>query len=352
VRIVAQLKDPMILLLLGAAVLTATLRDFTDLTVILVVVTLNTAVGVIQELRAEHALAALRRLAAPQARVVRSGRTRMIVAAELVPGDLVLLEAGDIVPADLQLLEAVRLQADEAALTGESVPVEKDAPDEVFAGTVITCGRGTAVTSRTGMDSALGRIARLLSGQQPRQTPLQRRLRSLSRILSIVAIVLSAVVAIAGLIRGLPLPDMLVTAVSLTVAAVPESLPAVVTLALAVGAHRMARRSAVVRQLPAVETLGSVTVVAADKTGTLTEGVMLAERVWTPTAEYIATGDGYAPDGAVLGDPRQDGDGDRESLVRLLRDVVLCNDAELRPPDGDHPGWLPLGDPTEAALIA
>jgi Ca2+-transporting ATPase len=348
-RILAQLRDPMILLLLGASVLTATLRDFTDLTVILVVVTLNTAVGVIQELRAEHALAALRRLAAPQARVVRSGRTTVIPAAELVPGDLVQLEAGDIVPADLELIEAVRLQADESALTGESVPVEKEAPADLFAGTVITRGRGSATTCRTGSDSALGRIAQLLSGQRPRQTPLQRRLGSLSRILSLVAIVLSGLVAVSGLIRGLPLPDMMVTAVSLTVAAVPESLPAVVTLALALGAHRMARRSAVVRQLPAVETLGAVTVVAADKTGTLTEGVMLAERIWTETGEYVASGYGYDPDGSV--DRSAGSAGSPDSPARLLRDVVLCNDADLRPPDQDHPDWLPLGDPTEAALI-
>ncbi|WP_112237248.1 cation-translocating P-type ATPase [Kribbella monticola] len=346
-RVLAQLRDPMILLLLGASVLTATLHDFTDLTVIMVVVVLNTTVGVIQELRAERALAALRRLAAPQARVVRSGRTRLIAAAELVPGDLVLVEAGDIVPADLELTEAFRLQADEAALTGESVPVEKDWPGELSAGTVITRGRGKACVTRTGADSALGQIATLLSGQRPRPTPLQRRLGSLSRVLSITAVVLSVVVAVAGLIRGLPLPDMLVTAVSLTVAAVPESLPAVVTLALAIGAHRMARRSAVVRQLPAVETLGAVTVVAADKTGTLTEGVMLAERIWTESGEYVASGNGYAPEGILAGGTAEG----RADLHRLLRDVVLCNDADLLPPDADHAGWRPLGDPTEAALI-
>ena len=265
-RILAQLRDPMILLLLGAAVLTATLHDLADLAVILIVIVLNTAVGVVQELKAEHALAALNRLAAPHATVLRSARTMVIPAADVVPGDLVLLEAGDIVPADLELSGAVRLQTDESALTGESLPVEKDTGDEVFAGTVVTRGRGSGVVSRTGPDSALGRIADLLSNQRPRPTPLQLRLRSLSRILSVVALLLSGVVAVAGLLRGLPAADMIVTAVSLTVAAVPESLPAVVTLALAIGARRMARRSAVVRRLPAVETLGSVTVVAADKT--------------------------------------------------------------------------------------
>jgi Ca2+-transporting ATPase len=344
-RVMEQLRDPMILLLLGAAVLTATLHDVADLAVILIVIVLNTTVGVVQELRAEHALAALNRLAAPQATVLRSGRATVIPAADVVPGDLVLLEAGDIVPADLELSAAVRLQTDESALTGESLPVEKDTGEEVFAGTVVTRGRGSGIVSRTGPASALGRIAGLLSDQRPRPTPLQLRLRSLSRILSVAALTLSGVVAVAGLLRGLPAADMIVTAVSLTVAAVPESLPAVVTLALAIGAHRMARRSAVVRRLPAVETLGSVTVVAADKTGTLTEGVMLAERLWTEHGEFIASGNGYAPAGALV--PV----GAAEPPERLLRDVVLCNDADLRPPGPDQPVWLPLGDPTEAALL-
>jgi Ca2+-transporting ATPase len=344
-RVLAQLRDPMILLLLAAAVLTVTLHDLTDLAVILIVIVLNTTVGVVQELRAEHALAALNRLAAPQATVLRSGRTSAIAAADVVPGDLVLLDAGDIVPADLELSGAVRLQTDESALTGESVPVEKNTGDELFSGTVVTRGRGSGVVTRTGPDSALGRIAGLISSQRPRPTPLQLRLRSLSRILSIIALVLSGVVAVAGLLRGLPAADMLVTAVSLTVAAVPESLPAVVTLALAIGAHRMARRSAVVRRLPAVETLGSVTVVAADKTGTLTEGVMLAERIWTEHGEFIAGGHGYSPVGELL--PL----GAAEPPASLLRDLVLCNDADLRPPGPDQPDWLPLGDPTEAALL-
>ncbi|WP_328325709.1 cation-transporting P-type ATPase [Kribbella sp. NBC_00382] len=350
-RVLGQLRDPMILILLGAAALTATLRDFTDLTVILLVVTLNTTVGVIQELRAEKALSALRQLAAPQARVIRSGRTLVLAAADVVPGDIALLEAGDVVPADLQLATASRLQADEAALTGESVPVEKELREdlvvEMSAGTVVTRGRGSGIVTRTGPDSALGQIAALLSAQRPRPTPLQRRLRSLSRTLTITALALSALVAVSGLLRGRSVSEMLVTAVSLTVAAVPESLPAVVMLALALGAHRMAKKSAVVRSLPAVETLGAVTVIAADKTGTMTEGVMLAERLWTETGHSVAHGHGYSPDGSI--DPVDHGPD--SSTARLLRDIVLCNDANLRPPDADHDGWLPLGDPTEAALV-
>ncbi|MFK4084902.1 cation-translocating P-type ATPase [Kribbella sp. NPDC020789] len=342
-RVFNQVRDPMIVLLLAAAVLTASLRDFTDLAVILTVVVLNTAVGVVQELRAEQALTALHRLAAPQASVRRSGRRMVIAAAEVVPGDLVLLDAGDIVPADLRLLEAIRLQADESALTGESVPVEKEVTDELFAGTVVTRGRGSGLVTRTGPASALGRIATLLANQRPRATPLQRRLAALSRVLSIVVVSVSAVVALAGLARGLPLPSMIVTAVSLTVAAVPESLPAVVTLALAIGAHRMARRAAVVRQLPAVETLGAVTVVATDKTGTLTEGIMLAERIWTEDGEATAAGAGYAPDGSLSTAST--------GIQRLLKDVALCNDAALREPTADDPAWRPIGDPTEAALL-
>jgi Ca2+-transporting ATPase len=343
--VLVQLRDPMILLLIAAAVLTAGLRDLTDLTVILVVVILNTTVGVVQEIRAEHALASLKRLAAPHATVRRGDRTTVIPSADVVPDDVVLLQAGDVVPADLQLFDAVQLQADESALTGESVPVEKEPTDELYAGTVVTRGRGAGVVTRTGMHSALGKIAALLSNQRPRPTPLQRRLAGLSRVLSIAAILLSAVVAVAGLIRGLPLPSMVVTAVSLTVAAVPESLPAVVTLALAIGAHRMAQRAAVVRKLPAVETLGAVTVVATDKTGTLTEGIMRSERLWTESGTAVAAGSGYDPAGALepgAGSP---------AVRRLLRDVALCNDADLRPPTDDDPIWRPIGDPTEAALL-
>jgi Ca2+-transporting ATPase len=361
-RVLMQLRDPMILLLLAAAVLTASLRDFTDLTVILVVVVLNTTVGVIQEIRAEHALAALNRLAAPHATVRRNGRTTVVPSAEVVPGDVVVLQAGDVVPADLELLDAVQLQADESTLTGESVPVEKDPPDELYAGTVVTRGRGTGTVTRTGPSSALGRIAVLLSNQRPRPTPLQRRLAGLSRLLSIIAVSLSAIVAVAGLLRGLPLPSMVVTAVSLTVAAVPESLPAVVTLALAIGAHRMAQRAAVVRKLPAVETLGAVTMVATDKTGTITEGIMQAEHLWTESSTATATGTGYDPTGHLhppsiaLGVPVPDESADgrpaeRADVRRLLRDVALCNDAALRPPTDDDPNWRAIGDPTEAALL-
>jgi Ca2+-transporting ATPase len=344
-RVLAQLRDPMIMLLLAAAVLSVTLGDLTDTAVIAIVVVLNTAVGVAQELRAERSLAALRSLSAPTARVIRDGRGGIRPAAEVVPGDVLVLEAGDIVPADATLRQAHGLQADEAALTGESVPVDKESTGEVHAGTVITRGRAVASVTRTGMDSSLGRIAALLGEQRPRPTPLQRRLSALGRTLAIAAVVLSGVVAVAGLLRGQPVAEMVLTGVSLAVAAVPESLPAVVTLALALGARRMAHRAAVVRALPAVETLGSVTVLAADKTGTLTEGRMLVERLWTPEAgEFTVTGSGYDPEGSIS-------PAGRGALTELLRDVVLCNDADLQPPDGEWTRWRPMGDPTEAALL-
>jgi Ca2+-transporting ATPase len=348
-RVLAQLRDPMILLLLAAGAVTATLGDVTDTIVIAVVVVLNTGLGVVQELRAERAIAALNQMSAPVARVVRDGRMAEIEAAEVVPGDIVHLEAGDVVPADGVLVEAHRLQVDESAMTGESVPVDHDRNDEVLAGTVVTRGRGLAEVTRTGVFSGLGQIAQSIATAPLRPTPLQQRLTGLSRILVLTVLVLVAVVLGLGVLQGRGLVEMLIVAVSLAVAAVPESLPAVVSVALALGAHRMAKRSAVVRRLPAVETLGSVTVLASDKTGTLTEGRMVVERLWNPRASYHVTGFGYAPSGRIepIGQPP----GADPDLVRLLRDVVVCNDAHLvAPARGEE--WTASGDPLEAALLA
>jgi Ca2+-transporting ATPase len=363
-RVGRQVRDPLILVLLAAMGVTAALRDVADLVVIGLVIVLNTTVGVVQEVRADRAVAALRRLAAPTARVVRDGSPVVLPAADLVPGDLIQVQAGDVVPADATLTEAVRLTVDESALTGESVPVRKNAAavstmdkatastvdgaaastvDELAAGTVVATGRGVAVVVRTGADSALGRIAALVAATPHRRTPLQRRLAGLGRTLAVATVVLSLVVLISGLLRGLPLADMVLAAVSLTVAAVPESLPAVVTVALALGARRMARRHAIVRRLPAVETLGSVTVIAADKTGTLTEGAMTVERVVLPdgTTETL-TGAGYEP-GPVV---------DRPSLSGVALAMLLCNDADLAAPRGDDGRWSAVGDLMEAALIS
>ncbi len=356
-RVVLQLRDPLVLVLLAAGVLTVATGDLTDAAVILLVVMVNTSVGVAQEVRADRAVAALGELAAPEARVVRDGQERHLRAAEVVPGDLVVLAEGDVVPADAEVVEAAALLVDESALTGESVPVDKAAlaagegpGGMVSAGTVVVRGRGRAVVTATGADSAMGRIATLL-GTAAVLTPLQRRLVGLGRVLAAAAVVLCAVVLALGLLRGQPLELMVVTAISLVVAAVPESLPAVVTLSLALGARRMAARNAIIRRLPAVETLGSVTVIATDKTGTLTEGRMVAQRLWTPAGEAIVTGAGYMPQGDIVRHDRPVTEHDDHELAELLRAAVLCNDAILRPPDDDDPEWRALGDPTEAALL-
>jgi P-type Ca2+ transporter type 2C len=329
----------MILLLLGALVVTSTIGDYTDSAIIAAVVVLNTSIGVFQEVRAEQAIAALGRMAAPVAHVFRDGALAQVPATEVVPGDVLRLEAGDVVPADADLLEAFALQVDESAMTGESVPVGMVAGGEVLAGTVLTKGRGVAEVTRTGADSGLGKIAALIAGAGLRPTPLQRRLRRLSHLLVVAVLTLAALVFVLGLLRGEAVVDMLILAVSLSVAAIPESLPAVVSVSLALGAYRMAQRSAVVRWLPAVETLGSVTVLASDKTGTLTEGRMVVQRLWTPDGASAVSGRGYGTAGAI--EPPSDD--------HLLRDLVLCNDAHLAGPEQGQ--WRIVGDPMEAALL-
>ncbi|HET9516115.1 MAG TPA: cation-transporting P-type ATPase [Actinoplanes sp.] len=348
-RIAGQFADPLVALLLVAAVVTTLLGDLPDTFVILLVVTVNTIIGVVQQVRADRAIAALDRLAAPTARVVRDGVDRLIPTADVVRDDLVRLEAGDIVPADLTLDDAYRVQVDESALTGESVAVHRDAGDELFAGTVLVTGRAAGRVVRTGAASALGRITALVTATRPGPTPLQRRLAGLGRVLGATAVALSAVVFALGLLAGRPLVAMAVTAVSLVVAAVPESLPAVVTLALALGARRMAGAQAIPRRLHAVETLGSVTVIASDKTGTLTEGRMSVHEVVTADGTaYAVSGAGYAPEGDVrrTGDAAEPGD-----LSELAQAGLLCNDADLAAPTAQHPHWSAVGDPMEAALL-
>ncbi|HET9172293.1 MAG TPA: cation-transporting P-type ATPase [Actinospica sp.] len=361
-RVLMQLRDPLVAVLLVAAGLTIGTGDWTDAGVILLVITVNTSVGVAQEVKADRSIAALDALTGPRARVVRDGRQREISSAEVVVGDLLALAEGEIVPADATVVQAAALLLDESALTGESVPVDKaaaaadgassPADSLLSAGTVVVRGHGLATVRATGADSAMGRIAALMV-TGPTLTPLQRRLVGVGRALAIAAVVLCSVVLALGLARGQSTELMIVTAISLVVAAVPESLPAVVTLALALGARRMAARNALVRRLPAVETLGSVTVLATDKTGTITEGVMLASALWTPHGGDVRIeGAGYAPEGRAL----RDGlvlDADRAPDVgALLTAAALCNDAALRAPTHQTPAWAALGDPIEAALLA
>ncbi len=338
-----QLRDPLIVVLLAACALTLVTGDLTDAAVIAFVVVVNSAVGVTQEIKADRAISALAQLSAPTVRVRREGVDTPVAAADLVPGDVVLLGEGDVVPADCDLLEAASVLVDESALTGESVAVGKAAPhgegvgDVLSSGTVVVKGRAVARVTGTGASSSWGRIAALMDTRvQP--TPLQRRLAELGRTLALVAVALCTVVLVLGLARGEPLELMLVTAVSLAVAAVPESLPAVVTFSLALGARRMVARNAVVRRLSAVETLGSVTVLATDKTGTLTEARMVVEELWTPEGSRV--GGGAALGLELAPDVRE-----------LLRAGVLCNDAHLAPPTGADGPSSGLGDPTEVALL-
>jgi Ca2+-transporting ATPase len=334
----------MIMMLCAAWAVVLAIGDRQDATIIAAVVVLNTVIGVVQEIRAQRAVDALTRLASPRAHVVRDGIVVQIPATVVVPDDLVRLEAGDVVPADLTLTDSSALQVDESAMTGESVPVDRSVGDDVLAGTVVSRGRGWGIVVRTGPDSGLGRIATLVASATPRPTPLQRRLSILSRQLVVVTAALCVVVMVLSALRGMSFIDAAILAVSLGVAAIPESLPAVVTVALALGAHRMARRSAVVRSLPAVETLGSVTVLASDKTGTLTRGVLVARRLWTPSGSCTVSGDGHDVYGEVVGsEPAETG------ATRLLRDAVLCNDATLGLRDAER--WRAVGDPFDVALL-
>jgi P-type Ca2+ transporter type 2C len=357
-----QFANTMTIVLAVAAAVTLVLGDVKDTVVITVIVVLNAAIGFFQEHRAEKAMQALKAFATGTARVVRDGRLLEVPAPEVAPGDLVELGAGDLVPADLRLVVVHGLRVNESALTGESEPTAKSAElltdddasmvadrrNMAFKGTAATAGRARGVVVATGMATELGQIATLLQTHAPEPTPLQRRLARLGRRMAVAAIVVCALVFATGIARGEPAEDMFLVSVSLAVAAIPEGLPAIVTVALALGARRMADRRAIIRRLPAVETLGSVTVICSDKTGTLTENRMMVEQVWTAAGLYRVSGDGYAPEGG-LGGMADAADPD----VRQLAEVAAaCNDATLLPPEGDRAEWTITGDPTEGALVA
>jgi len=358
---VAQFASPLIYILFVAAIISFAMGHASDAVVILVVVMVNAVIGAIQEGRAEHSMAALRKLSSLKVRVVRDRKECIIEARELVPGDILLLAAGDQVGADARLLEAAALEATEAALTGESLPVLKhtdvspedsglgDRKNMIYSGTHLTAGRGRAVVVATGLQTEVGKIARMTATAEEPKTPLETRLAQFGQWLVAASIVLFALVLAFGLMRGIPFVDIFMVAISQMVSMVPEGLPVAMTIALAVGMQRMARRGAIVRRLAAVETLGSTSIICSDKTGTLTKNEMTVTTLVLPDGRRIeATGAGYSPEGRLL---HEGNDIDDPALRRLLEACVLCNDAQLVPPDAEDTRWRALGDPTEAALL-
>ncbi len=371
-RFLSQFLEPLVAILLVAAIVSGLLGDAIDGFAILAIVILNGAIGFIQQERAERALAALQRLSAPLAKALREGRLQSIPARELVPGDLITLEAGDSIPADARLIRSFGLRVQEASLTGESTPVDKDAEDVldprtplgdrsnmVFMGTAVSAGTADALVVATGMATELGQIAGLLHHAEREPTPLQRRLAELGKLLIGVILAIVALIFVLHVFwGGGSLLESLLLSVSLAVSAVPEGMPAVVTLVLAIGLQRLVRRHALIRELPAVETLGSVTVICSDKTGTLTRNEMTVREVVTGSAHYHVSGAGYEPSGGFHpripgtdrhGDEAVDPE-DRPDLLRALQIAAWCNAAQVtRHPEGG--GWRVLGDPTEGALV-
>jgi P-type Ca2+ transporter type 2C len=362
--ILRQLTGLLVIILIIAAIISTLLGDLKDAIAILAIVVLNAILGFVQEYRAEQAMAALKKLAVPAVRVRREGEVREIPAPGLVPGDIVLLEAGNLVPADGRLLESANLRIQEAILTGESEPIQKiiepvsgadlplgDQRNMAFMGTTVTYGRGLMVVTDIGMSTQLGRVADMIQGVESSTTPLQRRLDQLGRGLALAALLLVVVIFGLGLLRGEDLDLMIMTSISMAVAIVPEGLPAVVTITLALGAQRMLKRRALIRKLPAVETLGSVTVICSDKTGTLTENRMTVTVLDLAghRVDLVETYQHREP--VVLPEEPQPDNCEEPPLNLLLTAGALCNDATLRP-DPSRPGYYhALGDPTEGALV-
>ncbi len=351
-RFLDQFKDVMILILIAAAIVSFVVvcveKNWGELfepVLILLIVVLNAVMGVYQEGKAEKALDALKNMSAPHARVIRDGKETMIAAADLVPGDIIRLEAGDFVPADARLLHSVSLKSEESALTGESVPSEKDAEaaitekaplgdrkNMVFSGCSITYGTAIAVVTATGMDTEMGKIANLLDHEEENQTPLQQKLAKLGKYLGIMALVACAIIFVVGLANGIPVLEIFMTAVSLAVSAIPEGLPAIVTIVLSIGVQRMVKKNALIRRLPAVETLGSASVICSDKTGTLTQNRM------TLVSAYA---DGYL-------DPETISNQNTENIRKLLLYGTLCCDGSVTFNGNEE---IHIGDPTETAIV-
>ncbi len=392
-----QFNQFLVIILIVAAIVSALIgwsefsrsgdtTEFIDAIAIMAIVILNAVLGVVQEGRAEEALAALKKMAAPNARVLREGYTQTVPSGDLVPGDVVILETGNYVPADVRLVESANLRIEEASLTGESVPVGKDARDVLkleavlgdrhnmaFMSTVITYGRGQGLVVSTGMDTEIGQIAEMIQSYEEEPTPLQIKLDQLGKTLGIITLVICGLVGVLGVVRDTQLGilfsqgpgayfgleetapkliEMFMVAVSLAIAAVPEGLPAVVTIALALGMQEMVRRHALIRKLPAVETLGSATTVCSDKTGTLTQNEMMAVQMYVDRSLLTITGEGYRPDGGFLDSGEAVGLEGYPGMRLLLRAGLLCNDSRLEEIDENGQGhWRIAGDPTEGAFV-
>src|SRR5215831_18141518 len=357
-RFLAQFNNILVYVLLAAGFTKLMLNLWVDAAIIFGVVILNSLLGFIQEGRAEKALDSIRNMLSADARTVRGGATRLIPAEELVPGDIVLLESGDKVPADLRLIDVKNLRTEEAALTGESVPADKstdavsakatvgDRENMAFSGTLVVSGRATGVVVGTGSDTELGRINQMLEGVSALETPLLRQIKKFGFTITAVTLVVSALVFAYGhWVRDMPFVEIFQAVVAIAVSFIPEGLPAIITITLAIGVHRMAQRHAIIRRLPAVETLGSVSRICSDKTGTLTLMEMMVVSAVTAESAYEITGSGYAPEGEVK--PNGQAAGADAVLPLLGRASVLCNDAELRREEGV---WKVEGDPTEGAL--
>ena len=357
-RFLLQFNNILVYVLLGAGFVKLMVGLWLDSAIILGVVIINGLLGFLQEGKAEKALDSIRNMLSAEARTVRGGETRLIPSEELVPGDIVLLESGDKIPADLRLVDVKNLRTEEAALTGESVPIDKttDAAAEkstvgdregmAFSGTLVASGRGTGVVVATGTDTELGRINQMMTAVSALETPLLRQIKKFGyAITAVIGVVIVIVFAYGRWVRGMDFIEIFQAVVSIAVSVIPEGLPALITVTLAIGVQRMAQRHAIIRRLPAVETLGSVSRICSDKTGTLTLMEMMVVSSVTAESAYTVTGDGYAPEGQVLNDGKPAGE---DSVLKLMGRVsMLCNDAEIRQEEGI---WKVEGDPTEGAL--
>ncbi len=351
-QIIEQLSDVMILILIVASIISIALGEVVDGIVILMIVVLNAVLGITQERKASEALDALKNMAAPKAKVIRDGKLQIVDGKDIVVGDLVKLEAGDYVPSDCLLIESVNLKINESALTGESVPVEKqleiideesplaEKTNQVFMSTIVTYGRGLGIVTKVGMQTQIGKIAGIINEAKDEKTPLQKKLAKFGMLLGVLVVAISIIILILGFLRGDRFLDVFMSSISLAVAAIPEGLPAVVTVVLAIGVSLMVKKNAIMKNLSAVETLGSTTVICSDKTGTLTQNKMTVVKLYDNESDWEITGTGYKTKGDFICESSKD----ISTLQTFLQCASLCNDASIK--DNDI-----IGDPTEGALV-